>query len=66
MKGGLGIKNLEKFNMALVGKWLWKSLNEKSNLWVRVLESKYGRGEEWLQKENNMKGSVWWKDLRKV
>lgn len=31
-KEGLGIKNIEKFNMALVGKWMWRILNEKIKL----------------------------------
>lgn len=66
VKGGLGIKNIEKFNKALVGKWLWRVLSEKDKLWVRVLEAKYGRGEQWFQREGRIRGSVWWCDLRKI
>lgn len=53
-----GIKNIDKFNLALVGKWMWRTLNEKSNLWVIVLEEKYGRRKAWLNKENSWKGSM--------
>lgn len=63
---GLGIKNLEKFNLALVGKWLGRALNEKNNIWVKVLVAKYGKGDEWLEKKYKGKGSIWWRDLREV
>ena len=62
-KGGLGIKNIETFNHALVGKWLWRLLNENEALWVRVLDSKYGGREEWMKEGGSKKGSIWWKDL---
>ena len=41
-EGGLGVGDLKLFNEALVGKWLWRFMNEKSNLWRRVICSKYG------------------------
>ena len=40
--GGLGIRDLKIFNEALLGKWLWRYMNEKFSLWRRVVVSKYG------------------------
>lgn len=40
--GGLGVKNLRRFNQALLGKWLWKYGTEQEALWRRVVEVKYG------------------------
>ena len=40
--GGLGIKNLRKFNEALLGKWLWRFGTEREALWQKVVEAKYG------------------------
>ena len=41
-KGGLGIRDLGKFNLALLGKWHWNLFNHHGELWAQVLESKYG------------------------
>ena len=40
--GGFGVKNLQLFNGALLGKWLWRYGHEQEALWIRVIELKYG------------------------
>lgn len=40
--GGLGIKDITTFNLALLGKWKWNLFQHQGELWARVLESKYG------------------------
>jgi len=40
--GGLGIKDISKFNVALMGRWMWAFPSGQQQLWVRVLNSKYG------------------------
>lgn len=42
--GGLGIKSLKHFNIALLGKWLWRFLADRSGMWRRVVVCKYGEG----------------------
>ena len=39
--GGLGIGNLDKRNIALLSKWLWRFPLEKEALWHRVIKAKY-------------------------
>jgi len=39
--GGLGVRDLILFNVALLGKWLLRFFNEKDSLWRRVVRSKY-------------------------
>ena len=41
-KGGLGIKDINNFNVALLGKWKWNLLQHQGKLWAKVVESKYG------------------------
>uniref|UniRef100_A0A2N9G8A9 Reverse transcriptase zinc-binding domain-containing protein n=1 Tax=Fagus sylvatica TaxID=28930 RepID=A0A2N9G8A9_FAGSY len=40
--GGLGVRKVEVFNRALLGKWLWKFGREETNLWRWVIVAKYG------------------------
>jgi hypothetical protein len=43
-EGGLGIRNLRRFNQALLGKWLWRFAHEEGTWWRSVLVAKYGSG----------------------
>jgi len=67
-QGGLGVKNLEKFNIALLGKWVWRLKSEKSKLWDRILDSKYGEIREGENIGTNRLGRVssWWRDVVKI
>ncbi|XP_058756918.1 uncharacterized mitochondrial protein AtMg00310-like [Vicia villosa] len=69
-EGGLGIKDLAKFNKALLAKWVWRFLNEEKSIWKGVLESRYGvLVERSIQKTRvgrRSMESVWWKDLMKL
>ncbi|GMP84150.1 hypothetical protein CsSME_00037782 [Camellia sinensis var. sinensis] len=42
MIGGLGIRSFVLFNLALLGKWLWRFGVERERLWRTVVEVKYG------------------------
>ncbi|GKU93427.1 hypothetical protein SLEP1_g7022 [Rubroshorea leprosula] len=67
-EGGLGVRNVESFNKALLGKWKWRVLREKEVLWRRVIYELYGidGGRGWGGCVQNEKGSVWWKELWKL
>jgi hypothetical protein len=36
-QGGLGVKNLDLFNSASLGKWKWRFLNGSEALWAKLL-----------------------------
>jgi len=40
--GGLGIKDISRFNSVLLAKWKWRLEKEDGGLWRDVLESRYG------------------------
>ena len=39
---GLGAKRLNEFNFSLLGKWLWRMLEERGSLRYNVVCAKYG------------------------
>jgi len=36
------VKRLKEFNISLMGKWVWRVLEERKSLWSLVLRAKYG------------------------
>jgi hypothetical protein len=39
---GLGVRDVIKFNQALLGKWMWRYSQEHDALWRSMIEMKYG------------------------
>ncbi|GLU01659.1 hypothetical protein SLE2022_189580 [Rubroshorea leprosula] len=68
-QGGLGVKDLRKFNIALLGKWWGRLVMAEKGLWKKVIEEKYGRVGDpsfnWLRENINF-GSSWWRDLSRL
>ncbi|GKV11938.1 hypothetical protein SLEP1_g23150 [Rubroshorea leprosula] len=66
---GLGVKDLKKFNLALVGKWWGRLATEEEGLWKRVIRGKYGGGgghwQNWVR-NGNEGGSLWWSDVQRI
>lgn len=73
-KGGLDIRDLNMFNVALFGKWIWRFLNEPNRLWVEFVKSKYGGfglglgGESGRSSRSGFPSfwSGWWVDIYKI
>ena len=63
-KGGLGIKDINNFNLALLGKWKWSLFQNHRELWARVLESKYGGCRSLDEASRDTNDSIWWRDLK--
>ncbi|CAJ2670867.1 unnamed protein product [Trifolium pratense] len=63
--GGLGVRQLREFNLALLGKWCWRMLVDREGLWFRVLAARYGF-EEGRLCEGGQRGSVWWREIARI
>jgi hypothetical protein len=67
--GRLGIRNLHRFNQALLKKWLWRYATEREAYWRKVVEEevKYGSMEgDWCTKQVERPFGVGvWKHIRR-
>ncbi|XP_058779060.1 uncharacterized protein LOC131653017 [Vicia villosa] len=69
-KGGLGIKNIAEFNLALLNKWRWRIAQGHKSLRLDVLKVRYG--DLCLQiicdgdAHKPASSSFWWRDILKV
>jgi hypothetical protein len=63
---GLGIRNVHKFNQALMGKWLWRYVTEREALWHKIIKAKYeDQDGGWCSKEvSGPYGVGLWKHIR--
>jgi hypothetical protein len=66
-QGGLGVKNLELFNMALLSKWKWRFLSDDEAMWADLLRFRYGHLPTHLLGTANYslgaQSSLWWRDV---
>ena len=62
----VGIIDLRKFNLALLGKWIWRLGTDKGGLWKEILDSKYGGWRSLREGGKSRRGFLWWKDLKEV
>ncbi|XP_058776556.1 uncharacterized mitochondrial protein AtMg00310-like [Vicia villosa] len=67
-KGGLGLKKLEVFNLALLDKWKWRIFEDSNSIWYRMLKARYGDIKlqmmvEGGKHDNYSSKFVWWADI---
>ena len=60
------MKGINTFNLALLGKWGWHLFQHEGQLWVRVVQSKYGGWRGLDEAHGSNKESLWWRDLKIV
>ncbi len=64
-QGGLGVLDLRKMNMALLGKWLWR-LETEQGIWQDVLRAKYLSQKTLVQRKSKPGDSQFWKGVMGV
>jgi len=65
-EGGLGIKDIDKFNKALLAKWKWKIVAQTKGKWRDIIISKYEIDDTKYNNSTVKFQSRWWRDLGKV
>ena len=65
-QGGLGFKDLETFNLALLSKQVWKLIHNTDSLLYKVFKAKYFPHCTILDDEIKMKGSYAWQSILKA
>ena len=63
--GGLGVRRLREFNLALLGKWCWRLLEERGCFWYRVLVARYGEEAGRLE-VGGRSCSSWWREIARI
>ncbi|GAU47144.1 hypothetical protein TSUD_379210 [Trifolium subterraneum] len=70
VKGGLGVKDLKLFNLALLSKWKWRCIVDNDVLWYDLsrfrYEESFGNLLSWEVHKSRSKDSIWWRDILKV
>ncbi|RHN55891.1 putative RNA-directed DNA polymerase [Medicago truncatula] len=62
-QGGLGFRNLEAFNLSMLGKQSWKLLSDSSSLFSRILKAKYFPRRDFLDANLGHNPSYTWRSL---
>jgi len=58
--------DLRLFNVAMLGKWIWRLVSDKDGLWKEVIESKYGGWRSPKEFRSSHMEFLWWKDLNGI
>ncbi|XP_024195789.1 uncharacterized mitochondrial protein AtMg00310-like [Rosa chinensis] len=62
-KGGIGFREFNTFNKALLAKQCWRILKNPNALWVKVLKGRYFPNSSFLSAKNGRRPSWGWNSL---
>ncbi|KAK1318767.1 hypothetical protein QJS10_CPB04g01215 [Acorus calamus] len=63
MRGGLGVRKLKEFNLALISKWVWQWMVNQGAMWVRLLKERYSSAADshlpWMSRRSSTLCKGW-------
>ena len=62
-QGGLGFKDIENFNLAMLGKQVWRLLHNQHSLFYKVFKAKYFPNGSILDDSVKVNGSYVWQSI---
>ncbi|XP_074300183.1 uncharacterized protein LOC141631406 [Silene latifolia] len=65
-EGGLGIKDQESWNKAMVGRLVDWVATQRDSIWVNWVQSNYLKGQEWMEYKPSSNSSWVWRRICKV
>ena len=65
-QGGLGFRDIENFNLALLGKQVWRFLHNTDSLCYKVFKAKYFPNGTIMDDDVKTKGSYAWQSILKA
>ncbi|XP_021852418.2 uncharacterized protein [Spinacia oleracea] len=61
--GGLGFRDVQTWNIAFMGKYVWALVKKQDNVWIRLIHSVYLKDGDWWEYQPGSSASWYWKQV---
>ncbi|XP_021836846.1 uncharacterized protein [Spinacia oleracea] len=61
--GGLGFRDVQIWNIAFMGKYVWALVKKQENVWIRWINSVYLKDGDWWEYQPDSSASWYWKQV---
>ncbi|XP_056690351.1 uncharacterized protein [Spinacia oleracea] len=62
-EGGLGFRDILKWNTAAIGKYVWAVATKQDSIWIKWVSSVYVKDGEWWEYQPNTSASWYWRKI---
>ncbi|XP_056691685.1 uncharacterized protein [Spinacia oleracea] len=65
-EGGLGFRDVVKWNIALMGKYVWAVASKQDNVWIKWVNAVYVKDGVWWDYQPNASASWYWRKVCEI